>query len=143
MSKKDNLLFEQVKILLSKKKIDLWVLIKGLECKYIRGSGKGWQKRNKTSSTVQLIDKFNYLKIIPEENKHLYKGFIVIKMDMWRSQITNYQYAISEWLKLLKKYFTVSKTRTIDFKKEKNRKDKLSKIYKDKKQNDKYRNRFS
>ena len=143
MSKKDNLLFEQVKILLSKKKIDLWILIKWLECNYIRWSWKGWQKRNKTSSTVQLIDKFNYLKIIPEENKHLYKGFIAIKMDMWRSQITNYKYAIFEWLKILKKYFSVSKTRSIDFKKEKNRKDKLSKIYKDKKQNDKYRNRFS
>lgn len=141
MNKKELLLLSNVEKLLFKYKLNLNDLKNNLKINYIRGSWKGWQKKNKTSSTVQLIDCFNYQEYLPNLNKNNYKWPIVIKMDIWRSQISNYNYAIEEWLKTLKQMFFVSKTRTINKEKELERKKKLSLIYKDKKQLQKYKNK--
>jgi len=142
MNKAEINLYQNVTNLLLQNKLVIKQLESKLKINYIRGSGKWWQKRNKTSSTVQLIDSFNYLNYIPTLNKNRYKWLIVIKMNQGRSQQSNYNYAIMEWLKTLKNLFFVSKARTINQSIENKRKKAISKIYKDIKQNEKYRNRF-
>lgn len=141
-NKEANVLYLEVKKLLELKGLDIWFLEFNLTTNYIRGSWKWGQKRNKTSSTVQLIDNFNYLNYIPDKNKQYFKEKIVIKCDLGRSQQTNYKYALIEWMKILKKYFTLSKKRTINIKLEEKRKEQLKNTYQEKNSNQKYRNRY-
>lgn len=110
---------------------------------FIRGSGKGGQKRNKTSSTAQIIDNFNYLPFIPEINKQFYKGVIVFTNDMWRNRNDNLEYALENWKNKLLELFTTQKERTIDEKKEEKRKTQIKNKQMESKGKIKYRNRFS
>lgn len=121
--------------------LNLDLLQKGLSTYYIRWSWSGWQKRNKTSSTVQIVDNFNYLPYVPEINKQFVKWVITIKADRGRSQIDNYNYAIEDWHKILKKYFFVTKERAIDWEKEKKRKRLLSLEHQDRRSKQEYRSR--
>lgn len=130
---------ETVLQLLYKNWLSLDKLQSNLAVYYIRWSWSGWQKRNKTSSTVQIVDTFNYSTFVPQLNQQFLKPNIVIKSDRGRSQIDNYNYALEEWYKQLKKYFFVSKERTIDWEREKKRKEKLSEEYREQRMKKEYK----
>lgn len=127
--------------LLYKHWLNINSLQQNLTINCIRWTWSWWQKRNKTSSTVQLIDTFNYLPYVPEINKGFVKVNIVVKSDRGRSQKANYDFAIEEWKKELKKYFFVTKERTIDWEREKKRKEKLSDEYREQRMKKEYKER--
>lgn len=127
--------------LLQKYNLNINTLQKSLSLYYIRWSWSGWQKRNKTSSTVQIVDNFNYYPYVPEINRKYVKKIIVIKSDRGRSQLDNYNYAIEEWYKILKTYFFVTKERAIDYEKDKKRRQLLSAKYQSTRSNQEYRSR--
>lgn len=110
---------------------------------FIRWSWKWWQKRNKTSSTCQIIDKFDYLPYIPDVNKVKYKWIILFKVDIWRSQEDNLIKAINNWENKLNDLFTVQKERTKDKRKEKVRIDKIKAQNIERDMKEKYKNRFN
>lgn len=110
---------------------------------FIRWSWKWWQKRNKTSSTCQIIDKFDYLPYIPDVNKTKYKWVILFKIDIWRSQEDNLIKAINNWENKLNDLFTVKKERTKDKQKEKLRIDKIKAQNIERDTKEKYKNRFN
>lgn len=122
--------------------LDYNSLRKNLGISFIRWSWKWWQKRNKTSSTCQVIDIFDYSKYIPVENTEKYKGIIVIKTDIWRSQEKNLEKALENWESKILSFFTTNKERTKDEILEKERKTKIKEVLKEVSWKKKYKNRF-
>lgn len=117
-------------------KLKKWLIVN-----FIKGSGKWGQKRNKTSSTVQIIDNFDYSPFIPEQNKQFYKWTIVLTSDVWRNRKYNLKKWLENWKNKLLKLFTIQKERSIDEKREKERKKKIKDKQIESKWKIKYKNR--